>query len=178
MEPFETLIEAHGAHVWRVCRALTGPDDADDAWQETFLAALRAYPHAAPTYPRAWLASIAHHKCMDIHRRRARDPVPVDPTPLEPGAHPLHGTGRGSGHGPERSETGADGAPGPLSGLWSMVATLAPKQRQVIAYRYFGGLPYQDIAEILGGTAQAARRAGSDGLANLRKRMNELEDDT
>ncbi len=78
MEPFSTLIDAHGAQVWRVCRALAGPDDADDAWQETFLAALRSFPGATLNNPQAWLTQIAHHKCAEIHRRRYRDPVPAE----------------------------------------------------------------------------------------------------
>src|SRR5699024_1735232 len=77
MEPFDALIDAHGAHVWRVCRALARPEDAADAWQETFLAALRTYGEARPANPRAWLLGIAHHKCMDTHRRRFREAIPI-----------------------------------------------------------------------------------------------------
>ena len=44
MQPFEAVVAEHGAVVMRVCRALLGPVEADDAWSETFLAALRAYP--------------------------------------------------------------------------------------------------------------------------------------
>lgn len=44
-EPFERAVEQHGATVLRVCRAVLGPEtDADDAWSETFLAAMRAWP--------------------------------------------------------------------------------------------------------------------------------------
>ena len=48
MQPFEAIVAEHGAVVMRVCRALLGPVDADDAWSETFLAALRAYPGLRP----------------------------------------------------------------------------------------------------------------------------------
>ncbi len=41
--PFEEALTRHGATVLRVCRAALGPGpDAEDAWQETFLSALRA----------------------------------------------------------------------------------------------------------------------------------------
>lgn len=150
MEPFSTLIDTHGGHVWRVCRALTGPDDADDAWQETFLAALRAYPTATLTNPRAWLIAIAHHKCADIHRRRYRDPIPVEIDDAR-----LAG---------ENSDDGD---------LWRVVATLPPKQRRVVAYRYLGALPYEEIAQIVGGSAAAARRAAADGIKNLRELLEE-----
>ncbi|MGH8827658.1 MAG: sigma factor, partial [Jiangellaceae bacterium] len=43
-EPFEAIVGRYGPTVLRVCRAVLGPADADDAWSETFLAAMRAYP--------------------------------------------------------------------------------------------------------------------------------------
>ncbi|MCY1160056.1 MAG: sigma-70 family polymerase sigma factor, partial [Citricoccus sp.] len=45
MLPFDLAVRTHGATVLRVCRAVLGPGpDAEDAWQETFLAALRSWP--------------------------------------------------------------------------------------------------------------------------------------
>jgi DNA-directed RNA polymerase specialized sigma24 family protein len=52
--------------------------------------------------------------------------------------------------------------------LWAAVAALPDKQRQAIAYHYFAGLPYAEVADIVGGTAEAARRAASDGIKALR----------
>ena len=49
------------------------------------------------------------------------------------------------------------------------VRALPDKQRQAIAYHYVAGLPYAEIAQILGGTSEAARRAAADGIKNLRK---------
>ena len=43
-QPFEQLVSEHGPAVLRVCRAVLEPIDADDAWSETFLSALQAYP--------------------------------------------------------------------------------------------------------------------------------------
>ena len=43
-QPFEAVVTQHGATVLRVCRAVLGPADADDAWSEAFLSAMRAYP--------------------------------------------------------------------------------------------------------------------------------------
>ena len=69
-EPFEQAVQRHGATVLRVCRAVLGPGpDADDAWQETFLAALRQWPELAPgTNLEAWL--------VRAPKRLARDYVP------------------------------------------------------------------------------------------------------
>ena len=82
MKPFEQVVTEHGATVLRVCRAVLGPVDADDAWSETFLAALRAYPQLAPeANVRAWLVTIAHRKAIDMTRRRRRQPVPMADLP-------------------------------------------------------------------------------------------------
>src|SRR6185312_2938580 len=80
--PFEQVVTQHGPTVLRVCRAVLGRDDAEDAWSETFVAALRAYPDLpADANVEAWLVTIAKHKAIDQHRASARRPVPVDQLP-------------------------------------------------------------------------------------------------
>jgi RNA polymerase sigma factor (sigma-70 family) len=152
-QPFERVVAEHGGTVLRVCRVLLGSHDADDAWSETFLAALRAYPDLPQTANvEAWLVTIAHRKAIDVLRARARHPVPVSELPAEqagPGAEP------------------ADDS------LWQAVRELPGKQRQAVAYHYVAGLPYAEVAQITGGTADAARRAAADGLKNLRKNYQE-----
>ncbi len=152
-EPFETLVSRHGPVVWRVCRAvLSTSADAEDAWSETFLAALRAYPDLPETANvQAWLVTIAHRKAVDVVRARSRAAVPVASLP-EPPAH--------------RDAPREHDSP-----LWAAVAALPPKQRHAVAYRYLGGLPYRQIAELLGGTPEAARRAAADGVAALRRTL-------
>ena len=123
-QPFEAVVEAHGRTVLRVCRAVLGPVDADDAWSETFLSALKAYPDLpADANVEAWLVTIAHRKAIDVHPRRgpargarsstlARDRRRA-PTP--PGRRPR----------PDRR-----GA-----------RRLPAKQRHAVAYHYLAGLP-------------------------------------
>jgi RNA polymerase sigma factor (sigma-70 family) len=149
LEPFERVVEQHGEMVLRVCRAVVGPSAADDAWSETFLAALAAYPRLRPDSDVAgWLVTIAHRKAIDLLRVGARSAVPVaDPPTSTSGEHP--GDGR------------AD--------VWALVAALPPKQRQCVAYHHLAGLPYDEIAVLVGGTAAAARRASADGIAALRR---------
>lgn len=61
MRPFEQIVTEYGPMVLRVARAVAGPADAEDAWSETFLAALKAYPLLAPgANVEAWLVTIAH----------------------------------------------------------------------------------------------------------------------
>jgi RNA polymerase sigma factor (sigma-70 family) len=149
MQAFERVVEQHGGTVLRVCRVLLG-GDAEDAWSETFLAAMRAYPDLPETANvEAWLVTIAHRKAIDVLRARKRQPAPVEQIPEGPTSVGIPG------------ETDND--------LWQTVRALPEKQRQAVAYHYVAGLPYAEIAQILGGTADAARRAGADGIKNLRK---------
>ncbi|MEV8637338.1 RNA polymerase sigma factor [Streptosporangium sp. NPDC051023] len=150
-QPFENVVAQHGATVLRVCRIVLGPHDADDAWSETFLSAMRAYPDLPETANvEAWLVTIAHRKAIDVLRVAKRNPLPIDEVPEAP-------TGQGI---PDSGD----------SDLWAAVKGLPSKQRQAVAYRYVAGLAYAEIAEILGGTVEAARRAAADGLKNLRKK--------
>src|SRR5437763_6059868 len=82
LPPFQALIDEHRNDVYRFLRASVGPDDADDCFQETFIAALRAYPRLrADSNLRGWLFTIAHRKALDSHRARGRRAVPVADLP-------------------------------------------------------------------------------------------------
>src|SRR5690554_713635 len=148
MRPFDSIVAEHGRTVLRVCRAVLDASDADDAWSETFLAALRAYPTLpADANVEAWLVTIAKRKAIDIVRARTRLPIPVDelPEPIASAAVPAA----------EAAE------------LWRAVAALPTKQRLCVGYHYLLGLPHPAVAKIVGGTPEASRRATSDGLAAL-----------
>ena len=148
LPPFEEVVREHGPRILALCRGLLDPADVDDAWSETFLAALSAWPDLPDDLAvRAWLVTVARHKCLDIHRARVRrrtDPVADLPE-------------RG-----REDQSPAD------EGIWRHVADLPPKQRHVITYRYLGGLSYARIVGLVGGTEASARRAASDALTSLR----------
>lgn len=147
--PFEKVVAQHGATVLRVVRAVLGHSDADDAWSDTFLAAMKAYPDLpADANLEAWLVTIAHRKAIDITRATSRRPIPV-PDPPDTPSH----------------DHTADGQ----LDLREAVAALPTKQRQAVAYHYLGGLPYAEIAPLLDSSAAAARRAAADGIATLRR---------
>ncbi|MBA3308958.1 MAG: sigma-70 family RNA polymerase sigma factor [Nocardioidaceae bacterium] len=148
-KPFDQVVEEHGAVVLRVCRAILTPVDADDAWSETFLAAMRAYPDLrADSNVRAWLVTIAHRKALDRHRVARRNPAPVDSVPEQP-------TWLGNPSSPDDE-------------LWNAVRSLPEKQRGAVAYRYLADLPYREIGALLGTSEAAARRSAADGIASLR----------
>jgi RNA polymerase sigma factor (sigma-70 family) len=152
-QPFEMVVAVHGPTVLRVCRAVLGPADADDAWSETFLSAMKAYPGLpADTNVEAWLVTIAHRKAIDVTRAAARRAIPLAETPDNVTAPAADSPG-----------------PGLDSDLADAVAGLPAKQKQAVAYHYLAGLSYTDIAAILGGSTDAARRAAADGIATLRR---------
>jgi RNA polymerase sigma factor (sigma-70 family) len=152
LPPFEQVVAQHGALVLRVCRAVVGPHDAEDVWSETFLSALGAYPRLrADSNVRGWLVTIAHRKAIDWVRARARAPLPVDPPPDRPA--------------PDHEPADPD------SELWQAVAALPDKQRAAVAYHYVAGLPYAEVAALIGGSEAAARRGAADGIASLRKSL-------
>ena len=74
--PFQRFLDEHREAVLGFLRAMVGPDDADDCFQETFIAALRAYDRMDGRHPRAWVMTIARRKAIDHHRARARRPDP------------------------------------------------------------------------------------------------------
>ena len=154
MQPFEGIVADHGAVVMRVCRALLGPIDADDAWSETFLAALRAYPALRPgSNVRGWLVTIAHNKAID--QLRARNRLPEAATEVGDSSR----TGS--------SETG--GWPLLDTELHGALAALPFKQRGAVVYRYLADLAYDEIAPLLDCSPAAVRRNAADGIASLRR---------
>jgi RNA polymerase sigma factor (sigma-70 family) len=149
-EPFEKIVDRYGPTVLRVCRAVVGRAAAEDAWSETFLSALQAYPGLRPgSNIEAWLVTIAHRKAIDQARAQARRAVPAGDLPERPSRDGI----------PEASDLD----------LWAAVKALPLKQRECVAYHYLAGLTYQEIAGVVGGTPEAARRAAADGVAALRK---------
>jgi RNA polymerase sigma factor (sigma-70 family) len=149
-QPFEAIVAEHGPTVLRVCRAVLGPTAADDAWSETFLSAMQAYPDLRPdSNVEAWLVTIAHRKAIDQRRAESRRAIPSGDLPEKPSK---------------------DGVPGSWeSDLWAALKALPLKQRETVAYHYLAGLPYAEVAAVLGGSPDAARRAAADGIAALRR---------
>ncbi|MGH3256459.1 MAG: RNA polymerase sigma factor [Streptosporangiaceae bacterium] len=73
-QPFEKVVEEHGGTVLRVCRVIVGVHDAQDAWSETFLAALRSYPDLPDdANAEAWLVTCsAVPSCLSCSPRPKR----------------------------------------------------------------------------------------------------------
>ncbi len=152
MPPFQILLDEHAADVMAVLRGAVGRTDADDCFQETFLAALRAYPKLKDDRNlRGWLLTIAHRKAIDHHRSNGRRPVPIaEPDEL----------------------AGTTAEPELDDGIWELVGALPPKQRAAVELRYACDLPHAEIAAALGCSPAAARRSLHEGIKRLRKELS------
>ena len=148
LPPFQRLVDAHATGVHRYLVAAVGRQDAADAFQETFLAALRAYPNLRSAENlRGWLFTIARNKALDSHRARARRPLPVAALPED-----------------VRLDTTE-----PTSPVWDAVRQLPERQRHAVLLRYAGDLPYREVALAMGVSEVAARQHASTGVRALRR---------
>jgi RNA polymerase sigma factor (sigma-70 family) len=147
LPPFQALLDAHGRDVHRFLVATVGSSDADDCYQETWIAALRAYPRLRDSRNlRGWVFTVAHRKAIDHIRAQKRRPIPVEEIPE--GTRPSADDGR-----PE---------------LWASMQRLPPKQRSAVALRFLADASHAQIAESMGTTEEAARRNVHEGLKRLR----------
>ena len=154
--PFEEVVAEHGPAVMRVCRALLGRADAADAWSETFLSALEAYPRLRPgSSIRGWLVTIAHRKAIDQLRGAARRPQPAGDLPELPATDAAAGR-----------ESSMD------DDLRAALDALPAKQRGAVIYRYLADLSYAEVGGLLESSATAARRSAADGIASLRRHLS------
>jgi RNA polymerase sigma factor (sigma-70 family) len=151
LPPFQALLDRHAGEVLGVLRGAVGRVDADDCFQETFIAALRAYPRLEHGENlRGWLMTIAHRKAVDHHRANGRRPLPIE----------------------QVAEIADQGAlPEPDAGVWERVEGLPPKQRAAVTLRFAGDLPHAEIAAALGCSQEAARRSLHEGIKRLRKEL-------
>jgi RNA polymerase sigma factor (sigma-70 family) len=153
LEPFQRFLDTHHDAVYRYLVFTIGPDEADDAFQETFVAALRAYPKLrSDENLKGWILKIAHNKAIDAVRARGRRPLPVEEVPEVPAA-------------PDRAPDGFD------PDLWARVRDLPPKQRGAVVLRFVGDLSHAEIGIALDSSEEAARRNLHAGLERLREEV-------
>jgi RNA polymerase sigma factor (sigma-70 family) len=144
--PFEHFYEEHKTDVLRFLRRKLGADRAEDAFQETFLRALRAYGRLEHgEHLRAWVLTIAQNVAVDTLRRT-----------------------RPSG---ELPETAADDSRPAYAELADLTNGLGAKERAAVVLRYGYDLSYEQIAAVLGSSPDAARQATSTGVRRLRRRI-------
>ena len=153
MPPFHEFLAANRTTVYRFLTVAVGPQDADDVFQETFIAALRAYPRVRePHKLDRWILAIASRKAIDHHRGAGRMPAPTgdvserwvdDPAPHDPG-----------------------------DPLWAAVRALPPRQRVAVVHRHVLDRPYEEVAEVMGSTVGTARANVYQGTKRLKELMS------
>jgi RNA polymerase sigma factor (sigma-70 family) len=144
--PFERFYEEHRSAVLAQLRRLLGREAAEDAFQETFLRALRAYPTLKHgRHLRTWALTIARNVAIDARRRDKL--TSADVPDLESVDEPL-----------------------PYEELRLLTAGLPHKERAAVFLRYGYDLSYEDIGAALGSSTEAARQAASSGVRRLRRK--------
>jgi RNA polymerase sigma factor (sigma-70 family) len=152
LQPFQAFLDEHRTPVLAYLRGMVGHGEAEDCFQETFMAALRSYETLSGANPRAWIMTIARNKAIDHHRARGRRP---EPRGNDLPAVPAEATG-------ERDED-----------LWSRVALLPDRQRQAVGLRFCADLRYREIGEAMDSSEEAARRNVHEGLKRLRRELRQ-----
>ena len=149
---FQDFLEANQIRVYRFLVAAVGAEEADDCFQETFIAALRAYPRVteAERLDR-WVLKIASRKAIDHHRARARRPIATDAVPEIAGP--------------------VKGFDAPEEPVWAAVDALPPRQRVAVVHRHVFDRSYAEVADLMACTEQTARANVSLGVRALREMM-------
>jgi RNA polymerase sigma factor (sigma-70 family) len=163
LPPFQRFLDEQRDVVWRLLVSSVGSSDAEDCFQETFIAALRAYPELRPdSNLRAWVLTIAQRKALDAHRARTRRALPVaDPAGVE--------TRNGGSPSNRGSPSASDRAPARDELLWAAVGELPERQRSAVVLRFVADMRHREIAESIGCSEEAARSSLREGLNKLRK---------
>jgi RNA polymerase sigma factor (sigma-70 family) len=144
LPPFERFYDEHRDEVLKYLRGLLPREAAEDAWQETFLRALRAYSGLRHgRHLRAWVYTIAHRVAIDeVRRRRPRGALP---------------------------EWAAEDSLPAYAELADLTRHLPQKERVAVVLRYGYDLDYDQIGDVLDSNSVAARQAASSGVRRLRK---------
>jgi RNA polymerase sigma factor (sigma-70 family) len=143
--PFERFYEERKDEIFGYLVRLLGRQAAEDAFQETFLRALRAYEKLTHgRHLRAWAFTIATRVAIDVRRRPATgDELPEVPVVDERPAY---------------------------AELEHLADRLPPTERAAVVLRYGYDLSYDDIGAALGSSTDAARAAASSGVRRLRRK--------
>lgn len=150
---FSALVERHERRIYNLAYRMLGrPEDAADATQEVFLACWRKLGgfRGASAFT-TWLHRVAVNVCYDVLRRRGREAPAAEE--IDPPPAPDH----------------ADDAAGALD-VQRALARVPEEFRTVLVLHDVQGVPYEEIAEILGaplGTVKSRLHRGRAALGRL-----------
>ena len=140
-------VQLYSGTVYKIAMViLRNPEDADDAYQETFL---RYFKHApefeSAEHEKAWLITVATNKCKDLLRFRARHPM-IDLEQIQ-----------------EFTAEDSD------SGILEALMTLPEKFRIVLILYYVEEYRIEEIAKVIGKTPSAVKMRLQKGRSLLEK---------
>lgn len=154
--PFETLVEAHSAELYRYLWRMLGDEaEARDGLQDALLRAYRSYDRVQDAnYLRAWLYKIATNVARSqLARNQRRHGLPIgDHLPSPEKAVDLQVS--------ERSQ---------LAAVQRAVQTLPPRQRAALMMRKYQEMDYAEIAAALDCSEETARANVYQALRKLRE---------
>lgn len=158
-------MEQHQRLVYSLAlRMLHDPQAAEDAAQDTFLAAFRRFHDFRGENARAWVLRIATNTCYDALRRAGRRPTVSLEPPDREDAVPLEVAD--PSRGPEDSALASERE----RALGALLMELAPEHRSVLILSDVHGLSYEEIAEATGASLGTVKSR----LSRARARMREL----
>ena len=155
---FEELVTKYQREVYGLaCRIISDPEEAKDMTQQAFLQAfvhIKSFRQDAQF--RTWLFRIAINQCYNYLKSRKKfgDPVDVNDMILVD-----------TNESPESDLVSQEDR----QRLYTALEKLPAKQRAVITLKVEQGLSYQEISQVLGGTAGAARVNYCQALKTLKK---------
>lgn len=156
---FEALVRAQSDAVFRIVAGLVGRDDAEDVAQEVFVAVHQSLPRfrgrsKLSTWVYRIATNVALKRLRSRHRRSKREQLLADHDPAGEGDQPSAGI--------EADEQRA--------ALQRALDALPEHQRAVVVLRGQEGLPYEEVARVLG-----IRRATAESrMARAKVRLREL----
>jgi len=123
---------------------------ADDCVQEA-LVELARQP-APPDNPAAWLYRVVRNRALNASRAARR--------------RSAHEQAAAGSRGEHRS---CDGGPAARAELADALSTLGATAREIVVLRVWGGLAWEEIAQLVGGSKSTAQRHYIQALGQLRK---------
>ena len=164
---YDALYDLHSGAIYRLAYSLLGDrEDAEEVLQDSFEYAFRRLDRfdARKSAFKTWLYRIAVSRCRNKRRRKWLPSLSLtlfdDHEPRDPAA-PL----------PDERAALSERQ----RAVWAAVGALSPKLREVAILRYYAGLPYGEIGEVLGIPAKTAESRMRLAHAALRERLSGVE---
>lgn len=158
MTTFEEFVAARGPSLLRLAVMLTGNGhDAEDVLQATLIKVVRHWGRVSEAgSPEAYTRQILVNEHLSWRRRPQRRESAVAEVELPTLADPAVGV------------SARDAA-------WQLLDLLPPRQRTVLALRYYADLSDDQIAQLLGCSASTVRSNATRALATLRQTYPALD---